>query len=41
MIMLSLVLPAASHGLWVAPLPFAFLGVGLLTFHFLKRESGR
>jgi hypothetical protein len=30
-----------AGGNWVAPLPFAFLGVGLLTFHFLKRDAGR
>lgn len=32
---------ARESGFWVSPLPFAFLGVGLLAFHFLKRESGR
>jgi hypothetical protein len=41
MIMLYLTLQAAEHGLWIAPLPFAFLGVGLLAFHFLKRDAGR
>ena len=41
MIMLYLTLPAQAHSFWVAPLPFTFLGVGLLAFHFLKRESGR
>jgi len=41
MIVLYLTLQAAEHGFWVAPLPFAFLGVGLLTFHFLKRDAGR
>ena len=41
MIVLGLLLPGASHGSWVAPLPFAFLGVGLIAFHFLKGEPGR
>jgi len=31
----------SAGGSWVAPLPFAFLGVGLLSFHFLKRDAGR
>jgi hypothetical protein len=30
-----------ERGLWISPLPFAFLGVGLLAFHFLKRDAGR
>src|SRR5579863_536298 len=38
MIMLYRTLEAAEHGFWVSPLPFAFLGVGLLAFHFLKRD---
>jgi hypothetical protein len=37
MIVLNLMLQGAEHGFWVAPLPFAFLGVGFLAFHFLKR----
>ena len=41
MIMLYLILPGPSHGMWVAPLPFTFLGMGLIAFHFLKREPGR
>ena len=41
MIALYLNLPAPSHGMWVSPLPFTFLGVGLIAFHFLKREPGR
>ena len=32
---------AAAHGFWVAPLPFAFLGVGLIALHFLKGKAGR
>ena len=31
----------SAGGSWVAPLPLAFLGVGLLSFHFLKRDAGR
>ena len=41
MIMLYLNLPAASRGDWVFPLPLAFLGVGLIAFHFLKGEPRR
>ena len=41
MIALPQFLPAPAQGLWIAPLPFAFLGVGLLAFHFLKRDAGR
>lgn len=38
MIVLYLNVPAPQQSIWVAPLPFAFLGVGLITFHFLKSE---
>jgi len=41
MIVLYRTLEAAEHGFWVSPLPFAFLGVGLLAFHFLKRDADR
>jgi hypothetical protein len=41
MIALPQVLSPPAQGFWVAPLPFAFLGVGLLGFHFLKRDAGR
>lgn len=41
MIALPQFLQPPAQGLWVAPLPFAFLGVGLLAFHFLKRDAGR
>jgi hypothetical protein len=41
MIMLYLVLPSAAQRFWVSPLPFTFLGVGLIAFHFLTRASGR
>jgi hypothetical protein len=41
MIVLNLNLPASSHGFWVAPLPFSFLGVGLIAFHFLQDEPRR
>lgn len=40
MIALYLV-PTSSPGFWVSPLPFAFLGVGLIAFHFLKGASER
>jgi hypothetical protein len=32
---------ARSHGVWIAPLPFAFLGVGLFAFHFLQSRPPR
>ena len=41
MVVLYRVLEATEPGLWVSPLPFAFLGVGLLAFHFLKRDAAR
>jgi hypothetical protein len=41
MIVLYRTLEAAEHSFWISPLPFAFLGVGLITFHFLKRDAGR
>ena len=41
MITLYRILPAPADGTWVAPLPLAFLGVGLLAFHFLKRDVSR
>jgi hypothetical protein len=41
MITLDLILPASSHSAWITPLPFAFLGVGLIAFHFLKGEPRR
>jgi len=41
MIVLYLTLAADSHSFWIAPLPFTFLGVGLITFHFLKANPWR
>jgi hypothetical protein len=41
MIALPQFLAPSAQGFWVAPLPFAFLGVGLLAFHFMKRDAGR
>ncbi len=41
MIVLYLNVSAPSHGIWVSPLPFAFLGVGLIAFHFLKGAGVR
>ncbi|RYG39438.1 hypothetical protein EON81_00955 [bacterium] len=37
MVALFFVLPS----FWVAPMPFAFLGVGLLAFYILKGSAGR
>jgi hypothetical protein len=33
--------PDHSRGIWMSPLPFAFLGVGLIAFHFLKGAPSR
>jgi hypothetical protein len=41
MIVLYVNLDSAARGMWVAPLPFVFLGVGLIAYHFLQRGSGR
>ena len=41
MIVLALIPQAPSHGFWVAPLPFAFLGVGLIAYHYLLSKPGR
>ena len=41
MIALYLSLPPSDHASWIFPLPFTFLGVGLIAFHFLKQASGR
>jgi hypothetical protein len=41
MIALYLTLDAPSHSFWVAPLPFAFLGMGLIAFHFLQAKTRR
>jgi hypothetical protein len=41
MIVLFLTLDAESHAFWISPLPFAFLGAGLIAFHFLKGEPRR
>ncbi len=34
-------LAGSPRGFWVTPLPFAFMGVGLLAFRFLKADSWR
>ena len=41
MIVLYRTLEAAAHGFWVSPLPLAFMGAGLLAFHYLNRDAGR
>lgn len=41
MVVLYMALPAPSHGFWVAPLPLAFLGVGLIAFYFMNRDAKR
>jgi hypothetical protein len=41
MVVLYVNLPAESHRFWITPLPFTFLGVGFITFHFLKANLWR
>ena len=41
MIVLAQILEAPSHGFWVAPLPFTFLGGGLIACHYLLAKPGR
>jgi len=41
MIVLYRTLDAGDHSFWIVPLPFTFLGVGLMAFHYLKRDSWR
>jgi hypothetical protein len=41
MIVIYLNSSAMTPHFWVAPLPFAFLGVGLVAFHFLNRDPRR
>lgn len=41
MVVLYVNLPAESHRFWITPLPFTFLGVGFITFHFLKENPWR
>jgi hypothetical protein len=41
MIVLYLSLPGPSHSFWISPLPFAFLGCGLIVFRFLQLKAGR
>ena len=35
MIVLYLTLPAQAHAFWISPLPFVFMGIGLILFHIL------
>jgi hypothetical protein len=41
MIVLYLNLPAESSRFWITPLPFTFLGVGFIGFHYLKVNPWR
>jgi hypothetical protein len=41
MILLYRVLDADSRAFWIAPLPVAFMGLGLLAIHFVKMHDGR
>jgi hypothetical protein len=38
MIVLNRTLAGEAHAFWISPLPLAFMGVGLLVFHFLNRR---
>jgi hypothetical protein len=39
--MIVIYFTATNREFWVAPMPFAFLGVGLLTFHVLNKDANR
>ena len=41
MIVLYRTLDTDSRSFWISPLPFAFLGMGLIAFHYLKGDSWR
>jgi hypothetical protein len=41
MIVLFLNLPAESRSFWITPLPFTFLGVGLIAFRLLNKDLRR
>ena len=41
MILLFRVLDAPEHGLWISPLPLAFLGIGFIAFHLMTRNTSR
>lgn len=41
MIVLYMNLSETKAGFWVAPLPFAFMGAGLVVFHLLRQDANR
>lgn len=41
MIVLYRTLDSGDHSFWITPLPFTFLGVGLIAFQYLKRDAWR
>jgi len=41
MIVLYRTLAADERSFWIAPLPVAFMGLGLFFFHYLTRDAGR
>ena len=41
MIAIYMTQPAENRNFWVAPLPFAFLGAGLVVFHLLRQDANR
>jgi hypothetical protein len=41
MIVLYLNTAGPSRSFWIAPLPFTFLGIGFLAFHFFNGEARR
>ena len=41
MIVIYVMQPSGGNGFWVAPLPFAFMGAGLVVFHLLRQDANR
>ena len=41
MIVLHMTLPEEQSAFWVVPLPFAFMGAGLVVFHLLRQDANR
>lgn len=41
MVTMYVMLTGEQHRRWVLPLPFLFLGVGLIAFHLMSRRSER
>ena len=39
MIVLSMLLSEPTQRFWIAPLPFAFLGIGFMAYHLLTKQN--